>query len=463
MQIVVHLTSGTQSLSGQWGYLDIYDPSSGLYTQKHLLDQIAFSIEADDNDEYALVILEINGFSKIEQRLGQADSQLLYADIATQLKSLISLDDILSHYQDSSYALLLAREQDTPMEDVVAGIIKAMNGRSFETNGQHTLCKLTAGVSQLQHGMGNATDALARSQEALDLAIEHHISTLFHETTPDVFSQKENDKQWAIKLRRALTENRLKLVYQPIVNLNQSMVSASYDILLRMEDLDGTWISPTEFLESAERTGLATGLDRWVIINALKVIEEEHSVDPSIHFCIKLTEDSVCDQEAIQWIRQQLQIHKLNTRKISFELKSHVLLNHLLEAQSMIGVLAPLGSTFSLDNFNGALDITQVLEHLDVDYVKLDAKLLNTSDESNTEIDNLKAIIKASHEMGKEIVIKNVESNKQFEALEHLEVDYLQGNFFYPPSPSLVIHKDELYDSTLFNPLLSSTLRGHVA
>ncbi|MGV6857603.1 MAG: EAL domain-containing protein, partial [bacterium] len=457
MQLVVHLLTPTQSLSGQFDYLAIYDVASGLYTRNHLLDQLESHIDSGEEDEQsALVLLQIDGFDALEQQLGHANAHLLYTEIAAQLKSRISLDDILSRYENSSFGLLLTRPKGVSVDDFMQDMMAELNGTVSTIGDAQIPCKLTAGVSLLQPGTIDAQELVAHAEESLSLAIDHHVSYLLHEPTVDTESQRELDQTWAAKLRSAITEERFQLVFQPIINLRQDEAPASYDIMLRMEEPDGSFITPSEFLASAERTGLASGLDRWVVINALKAVEREHARDPATRFNIKLTEDSVCNPDSLEWIKVQLQTHKIDTRKITFEAKSSVLINHMVEVQSMIDVLAPLGCRFCLDNFDGMLDIAQLLDHLQVHYLRLDAKCLHSRNTVQANLTSLQALTQRAHKLGKEVVVKNIESNEQFTALEHIDIDHGQGNFLYPPSPTLDLTNHNTHDLTLSNPQLIS-------
>ncbi len=463
MQLVVHLLTPTQSLSGQFDYLAIYDVASGLYTRNHLLDQVDSCIDrAEDDDQYALVLLQIDQYNELENLLGYTDAHQLYAEIAAQLKSLISLDDVLSRYETSSYGLLIARDKGTSIEAVVRNIMDELNATSVSVNDRKVSCKLTAGVSLIQPGVDDTNHVVQYAEESLALAIDHQVSFLLHKPSTDTESQRKLDEEWATKLRSAITDERLQLVFQPIINLRQDEAPASYDIMLRLEEEDGSFVTPSEFLASAERTGLSIGLDRWVTLNALKVVEKEHAHDPATRFTIKLTEDTVCSEDALGWIRQQLQMHKVDTRKITFEIKSNVLINHMLEAQTMIDMLAPLGCRFCLDNFDGMLDISQILEHLGVHYLRLDAECIHSNNKLEQNLASLQDLASRAHKMGKEIIIKNIEDHDQFAALDNIDIDHGQGNFLYPPSPDLDLTTSGIDDITLTNPLFVNSHGGAV-
>ena len=76
-----------------------------------------------------------------------------------------------------------------------------------------------------------------------------------------------SDMQWLGRIRSAIEADRLVLYTQPIIDL-ASGEPVQQELLLRMVDEDGSVVPPCDFLPIAERWGLMTEIDRWVIRQA---------------------------------------------------------------------------------------------------------------------------------------------------------------------------------------------------
>ncbi len=82
--------------------------------------------------------------------------------------------------------------------------------------------------------------------------------------------QDVNDALWLGRIRDAIDDDRLVLYGQPIVDLLTGE-TVQHELLLRMRGEDGLIIAPDEFLPIAERYGLISEIDRWVIRQAVEL------------------------------------------------------------------------------------------------------------------------------------------------------------------------------------------------
>ena len=82
---------------------------------------------------------------------------------------------------------------------------------------------------------------------------------------------------WVGRIREALDENRLMLYAQPIVPLTGGQ--ASEELLLRMEGRNGEIIPPGAFLHAAEKYGLISEIDRWVVKEAVRLAASGRHVE----------------------------------------------------------------------------------------------------------------------------------------------------------------------------------------
>ena len=101
----------------------------------------------------------------------------------------------------------------------------------------------------------------------------------FHSQLVDITDRRERESRlehdvgealWLGRIRDALDEDRFVLYAQPIVDLMTGQ-TVQHELLLRMRTEDGEIIAPGEFLPAAERYGLISEIDRWVIRRAVQI------------------------------------------------------------------------------------------------------------------------------------------------------------------------------------------------
>ncbi len=79
-----------------------------------------------------------------------------------------------------------------------------------------------------------------------------------------------NDAVWLGRIRDAIDDDRLVLYRQPIVDLRTGE-TVHHELLLRIRGEDGSIVSPGDFLPVAERYGLISEIDRWVLRRAVEL------------------------------------------------------------------------------------------------------------------------------------------------------------------------------------------------
>jgi EAL domain-containing protein (putative c-di-GMP-specific phosphodiesterase class I) len=78
--------------------------------------------------------------------------------------------------------------------------------------------------------------------------------------------------EWVDRIATALESGRFVLLVQPIVDLQGGHVT-QYELLLRMRDDEGGLIAPAAFLSVAERYGMISRIDRWVVERAVEILD----------------------------------------------------------------------------------------------------------------------------------------------------------------------------------------------
>jgi len=92
--------------------------------------------------------------------------------------------------------------------------------------------------------------------------------------------------EWVSRIKEALEKDLFELWMQPIVPVgNPSAQGEHMEVLLRMQGGEAGIISPGSFIPAAERFGLMTELDRWVVRQTLDCLDKNISSLPALKFC----------------------------------------------------------------------------------------------------------------------------------------------------------------------------------
>src|SRR5690606_28139404 len=135
------------------------------------------------------------------------------------------------------------------------------------------------GVVMLDRPGMTLREALAQADTACYLAKDHGRNRihLFSEQDDDAI-RRHGEMEWVNRLRWAIEERRLLIDYQEIRPLQRDPdAEPRIELLLRLRDEDGRVVAPGSFLPAAERYGLVSQLDRWVIGEAVAHFDALHA------------------------------------------------------------------------------------------------------------------------------------------------------------------------------------------
>jgi EAL domain-containing protein (putative c-di-GMP-specific phosphodiesterase class I) len=204
-----------------------------------------------------------------------------------------------------------------------------------------------------------------------------------------------------------------------------------------MLDLDGSTIPPAEFMPSAERTGMATALDRWVIVSALKRLGEQRKEHPDTVFFIKLSVGTLQDAEMLPWISEKIKEARMPAENLVFQLKEAIVVNHLKQAKEFVKGLRALRCQFGLEDFGSGLNPFQLLKHLAVDFIKIDGAFVADLNDNHENQETIRSLTDTAHSMNKLVIVPQVGDPNTLSVLWGVGANFIQGNFLQEPSEDL--------------------------
>jgi PAS domain S-box-containing protein len=220
----------------------------------------------------------------------------------------------------------------------------------------------------------------------------------------------------------ALAEGRFVLYAQPIVHL-ASMTSARAELLIRLRPVidDGELLAPGSFLPAAERFGLITLIDEWVVDRAIEFARAGHRVT------VNVSARTVSFDDQVDRIEQAILAGTECASNLVFEITETSVADNLDAARSFATRIRALGSAIALDDFGVGHGTFTYLRHLPVDYLKIDMQFVRNllSDPEDRQV--VQAIVGVARQFGIETIAEGVEDKATMATLRSMGVDYAQG------------------------------------
>jgi EAL domain-containing protein (putative c-di-GMP-specific phosphodiesterase class I) len=263
------------------------------------------------------------------------------------------------------------------------------------------------------------------------------------------YQRRHGEMQWVARINKALDEDRFCLHYQPIVPVcGSSEGYLHFELLLRMEDEDGSLIPPGAFIPAAERYNLMGALDRWVVSTAFNWLAQHRNLLEQLALCtINLSGQTLSDPHFVDYMFDLFKQIDVPAHKICFEITETAAISNLKNAMYLIRELNSKGCVFALDDFGSGLSSFAYLKNLPVDFLKIDGAFVKDMVDDPIDYAMVKSINDVGHVMGKQIIAEFVENDEILAKLKEIGVDYAQGYGIARPQKLSLLLDSVLADS----------------
>lgn len=277
--------------------------------------------------------------------------------------------------------------------------------------------------------------------EASDLFVKQRTLSYFLYSIPIIFviylclyalnKFIDPHRSLVLDLKKAIKKGELTLYYQPQINVDTGQLFG-FEALVRWEHQNKGFISPDEFVPAAEQSGLVFLLTDYVLD---KAAEDFSKLDfnQSVHLGINVPPGYLVGPNAIRKI--QLIDRKLSRNNVSLgiEITERQLID--AEARKCIAALRVHGIDVLIDDFGTGRTSLAFLQHMRIDYLKIDKCFVETIGIPSLSASVLKAMVHFAEELKVQLIAEGVETTAQADHLKKMGVRYHQGYFYSKPLP----------------------------
>ena len=405
------------------------DPLTGMNNRRSFQIEFAREIASAKRygNELALFYLDLDQFKIINDTSGHETGDRLLRQVSRALEEVIRGSDILSRIGGDEFTLIMPNAEKQGIESLANKINERLMAIDFSADDNIYKVSTSIGIAIFpQHGvdehelLSNADLAMYQAKESG--RGQYHVFS----ASNDYQSRLTRRLYWKDIIEDALKNNHFILLYQPILDIQNDQIS-HYECLSRIENEDGSYLMPGDFIPFAEELGLIGQLDRMVVKKAIEQHLSLKQQGKDIKLAINLSGRSFNDTTIFDDISELLSLPEVDTQQIMFEITETAAVFNFEAAQSLIKKLKALGCLFALDDFGVGFSSFYYLKHLPVDYVKIDGSFIKQLDSNFEDKVFVKALTDVSQSLGKKTIAEFVENEATLEVLKEFGIDYAQG------------------------------------
>ncbi len=428
--------SERKELARRLEFLVDHDFLTGLFNRRHFEEALAQEVKraARYGAPGAVLLIDLDNFKEVNDRFGHMAGDDLLKGIGGLLRHRMRHTDTLARVGGDEFAVLLPQTGAEAAQVVADEFVKAL-GRQTAVLADQSI-RITASVGVALFDGLNATDVLAHADLAMYEAKQAGRNRFVicrpgaAGTDPESARHKE-----AERIREAIREERFVLFWQPILDL-ETMRIDRYEILLRLPGSgDGEPLLPNSFLYVAERFGLITAIDGWVVRKTVALIAAHSRAGRKLVLHVNLSSKSICDPKFVGIVEEALVEGGIDPSCLVLEITETAAIANLEQARVFADRLRRRGCVLALDDFGAGFASFYYLKNFPFDYLKIDGEFIRGL--SGNPVDRLvvQAIVGIARGMGKKTVAEFVGDADTARLLRESGVDYAQGYHVGPPRP----------------------------
>lgn len=413
------------------------DHLTGLWNRRAMEDKLAAALYSVQHAQrhFVFCYIDLDRFKLVNDTCGhRAGDALLQRLTAIMAGRVEGENHYLARLGGDEFGLLFIDATLSAALNHVQALRDEISRFRFEWEGKVFRLGVSFGVTELHAGHADVGEILAQADTAC-----YHAKSLggnaiqVYEKTHPALQKISDEMQWIAVITRAFEAHRFVLYRQEKVALRDDPCGRYYEVLIRMRGEDGAIISPGEFLPAAERYGLAPSFDRWVVRNVFAYLDT-HPEDTAC-YALNLSGRSLSDASTADFILEEISHYHFDPTRISFEVTETAAIDNLDTCERLILTLKSRGIQFALDDFGRGQSSFGYLKRLPVATLKIDGEFVRGLDIDREKLAIVKAMHTLAHELGKQTVAEQVETESELACLKAMGVDFVQGYLLDKPAP----------------------------
>ena len=388
----------------------------------------------------SIAIMDIDHFKMINDSYTHSEGDKVLVSVAAVVRTGLRPQDFLARLGGDEFAIVFPGTPLSEAKEIARSIREAVQSTPFTAGDRPLDLTVSIGIAETGSSVSASKPdlTLSRADMALFAAKRTGRNKVVSYDRGLPVQATQVDAQRVIPLvKGAITADNLVIHLQPIVESASGDV-VCFEVLSRIRDNDGSLIYPGVFLPVAEQYGLIAELDRKVITEAIKMLEER----PSLRLFVNLSQASVGDGDVLDFIRRTLSGTWVDPSRLGFEISETVAVTESSVVSEWVGQVKDLGCPIALDDFGAGYSSFLRLGNMPVDFLKIDGAFVRDMDTESSHRAFVQAMNDMAHAVGKKTVAEFVENDRIQAIVKEMGVDFSQGYNLGKPAPVEEWHKD---------------------
>jgi diguanylate cyclase (GGDEF)-like protein/PAS domain S-box-containing protein len=414
----------------------VHDNLTGLPNRELFIDrmQAAFGFaRSDPQIRPSVLVIDLDRFKQVNDSVGISIGDSVLLTIARRLARLLKPQDTLARLAGDQFALILLSDREPARIVAFAETMRRTLRAPIGFNDREIFITASIGLALAENEARNTEEVLKDAELAM-----YHAKRIGGDRIeifkPAMRSRKTDRLTMESELRRAIEREEIKVLYQPIVRLEDRAI-AGFEALARWDHPKLGRLSPAEFITTAEEIGLIVDLGLFVLertARQLAIWQASNRAREPIFASVNVSSRQLLRHDLIQDLRSVLSRSALARNTFKLEITESLVMENPEHAAQMLTRIKELGVGLSLDDFGTGHSSLAYLQRFPFDTIKIDQSFVRTTARGTRPV-ILRSIIALAHDLSMDVVAEGAETDSDAVELFQLGCEYAQGFAFGEP------------------------------
>lgn len=406
----------------------LYHELRDLYLDQftHLPNRNALIKDINAQSTSTVALIDIDKFSLLNDLYGEDNGDLILLEFIKKMKKYFIQEKYKIYRVGADKFIVLSKDQTSDTQ-IIKSICEEF-ALNLDTKGllisdDEVDVNITIGIatSDDQHAFEYAQRVVQKARQRFIQIMEYDAGS---------FEQKDDFKEnikWIKKLKNGLSDGNFQPYFQPIVDgLTQKVYK--YESLIRYIENDGTEIPPYKFLPIAKKAKLYPVIIKVMLKSVIDTIKEKNK-----RIAVNISFEDIMNKDTFDFIINELVKNPNEAKLLDFEILESEEIQDFELVRQFIDKVRSYGCSVGVDDFGAGYSNFNMLEALNIDFVKIDGSLIKDIDNLPKQALIVETISGFCGKLGIKTVAEFVSSSEIYNLVNGLGINYMQGYHFGKP------------------------------
>ena len=380
----------------------------------------------------AVLLIDIDGFSEVDEVLGHESGDALLSLVADRLRKELAECDVLARLGEDEFGVLLRDDSHAAISAIVERVERALE-EPFLVDDIQIAVSASFGAALLGEAGGDLTAALRGASAALSTAKVPEAANL-QIYDPEHDSDDKSVLTLTAELRDAFSRGQLLVHFQPQADLATREIRG-VEALVRWQHPARGLLTAAAFVTQAERGGLARVLRTFVLETSARHWQEWRDLGIELDLAVNLSTADMLDVSLPEEIEALLLRHRIPPSTLVLEITERTVVADERRNDQVVERLRRAGVRLAIDDFGTGESSLAALRRFPVAQIKLDRRLLADVPGDAAAEAIVASVVDIGHALGATVVAEGIETPEQWRQVFMLGCDLAQGFLLGKPLP----------------------------